>query len=1160
MRLRRLRIEQYGCFEHADLAFATEPGRINLIVAPNGAGKSVLRRAFHDLLFDIPLQSPMKFRHGYPGMALHAEALAADGTAFGFGWVRGRKPQRVTTDPARFAALQREVTPQQLEQLFALDTAGLRKGGTDLKGGTTLAGALLAGTGELAPAKAVRADVDARRHANWGKGKSLPPLNAAIAALDSARKSARAAVQRPQHRESQEADLHNQRALHAKAQQDRTDALAATRRLHRIALTRGHLAALNEAEAWLHAHPDAPALPQGLDAALADARGQVAIAGATRAAARQALDDAATEASRIERDEAAGRHMEQLARLPGMLGEAEKVAKDIVDRRAEHARALGLVRDALRDIGADVPEQAAGQHVPPVAVMAEARTAITRHAAVLTALGLAQARSKKAARDQAGAARDTTAPVALPNGLAALLHEVRADRNPAQHAAEAAGAMRTTAAALRAAIARAPGWTGTAEALRALTPPAETAFERLDAAHADAAARHRDAAATHARVAGQRHDTVQDLAALREQPLPDDAAIAHARGVRDRGMRLVLRRAFGDGPPGLAAEQAYAGAEPLALAYERQVRAADDLADRRCAELDRVNEADRLTRQVAALDTELSATDAAQSAAAATLAAARHAWTAICEPFGLGPDTAMADMRAILAARGVVIEAMLAAEVAADAFAHLQAAHAAWAARLGMLLDASGLDAPGQALPALLALGDDRIAAAQAADLAAAGQQARLDAEQRERVQAADALATAQAASDAWEAAWATLLTRLGRPANEHPDATTAVLERIGGLDRHDREARALAERIDAMQADLDRFAADVAALANAMNEPPLPDPASAARALVARTRRAAALDSGWDQAQVALANTRATVAEADDTLRQAHATLDAAVAATGACNPDDADARIAAAREHTRYAASRDAALIGLRDHGDGHPRAALQAEADAVPPDAIASGEHVAQATEAEASAQAEAAAIRLAQLQAEFDADAAATAAVATRADQEAAAAQFARRLEDQLVLNVASVMLARAMETVEDQAGGSALLRVSDAFAAVTGGAYGLSLATDGVEGEALYAVEHAFPNERKDLHDLSEGTRDQLYLALRLVALRDHCASAAPLPFIADDILQTFDDARATAALQALVALSTDIQVIVLTHHPHLAQIARALPAGCANVLDSGLAA
>jgi len=58
--------------------------------------------------------------------------------------------------------------------------------------------------------------------------------------------------------------------------------------------------------------------------------------------------------------------------------------------------------------------------------------------------------------------------------------------------------------------------------------------------------------------------------------------------------------------------------------------------------------------------------------------------------------------------------------------------------------------------------------------------------------------------------------------------------------------------------------------------------------------------------------------------------------------------------------------------------------------------------------------------------------------------------------------------------------------------------------------------------RKSLDQLSEGTCDQLYLALRIAALEDYAKTASPLPFIADDILQTFDDARTSATLHALL--------------------------------------
>jgi uncharacterized protein YhaN len=142
----------------------------------------------------------------------------------------------------------------------------------------------------------------------------------------------------------------------------------------------------------------------------------------------------------------------------------------------------------------------------------------------------------------------------------------------------------------------------------------------------------------------------------------------------------------------------------------------------------------------------------------------------------------------------------------------------------------------------------------------------------------------------------------------------------------------------------------------------------------------------------------------------------------------------------------------------------------------------------------------------------------------------------------------------MREVEDTMGGSALARTSAAFSAVTDEAYALKI-HDGPAGEELFAIELAFPNERKALTELSEGSRDQLYLALRMEALRGHCQSAMAVPFIADDILQTFDNRRAAAALRALCELSAHLQVIVLTHHPHLQAVAETLGPGLVNFVE-----
>ena len=43
--------------------------------------------------------------------------------------------------------------------------------------------------------------------------------------------------------------------------------------------------------------------------------------------------------------------------------------------------------------------------------------------------------------------------------------------------------------------------------------------------------------------------------------------------------------------------------------------------------------------------------------------------------------------------------------------------------------------------------------------------------------------------------------------------------------------------------------------------------------------------------------------------------------------------------------------------------------------------------------------------------------------------------------------------------------------------------------------------------------MSDGTLDQLYLALRLASIEQHLASQEPMPLVLDDIFIHFDDGR-----------------------------------------------
>lgn len=74
--------------------------------------------------------------------------------------------------------------------------------------------------------------------------------------------------------------------------------------------------------------------------------------------------------------------------------------------------------------------------------------------------------------------------------------------------------------------------------------------------------------------------------------------------------------------------------------------------------------------------------------------------------------------------------------------------------------------------------------------------------------------------------------------------------------------------------------------------------------------------------------------------------------------------------------------------------------------------------------------------------------------------------------------------------------------------------------------------------------MSDGTRDQLYLALRLASIEQHIKNNEPFPVIMDDILIKFDDDRTRATLELLSDFSKKTQSILFTHHPRVVDLAR----------------
>jgi uncharacterized protein YhaN len=132
-----------------------------------------------------------------------------------------------------------------------------------------------------------------------------------------------------------------------------------------------------------------------------------------------------------------------------------------------------------------------------------------------------------------------------------------------------------------------------------------------------------------------------------------------------------------------------------------------------------------------------------------------------------------------------------------------------------------------------------------------------------------------------------------------------------------------------------------------------------------------------------------------------------------------------------------------------------------------------------------------------------------------------------------LVLADAILAQAIARFEREHQPAMLRDVGQLFSRLTHGRYvGLHRRLD-EQGTLLLAEA---TGKDKEPGQLSGGTREQLYLAIRLAYARHYCRENEPLPLVMDDVLVNFDDERSDAALDVLIELGQDIQVVFLTCH------------------------
>ena len=1119
MRLDRLDLTRYGRFTDRSLAFAspdTGGPDLHIVYGANEAGKSTLFSAWLDLLFGIPVRTRYDFLHAGPTMQIGARLTHGGGTLD----LKRLKRNSASLFDSHDAPIPEAVLHSALGGLsrdgyaamFSLDDETLEKGGDGILASRGDLGEMLfsasAGLASLAPRlDSMRAGLDGF-HRSGKRSGWLHDAKKQLAELDRQRRDLDVSAGTLQ-KLVREAIAAEEGWRTARSREEGKQ--AALDRLQEIAGTLpllARLAGLQARLAPLMHLPDAPPAVQETLERIQSDRLQRANRIRDRAGRIKDLED---QRAALSADPTALAQAGAIELAEALRPEHDTAVKDLPRRRDEAAE-VNLRIDALL--------VRLGRRGSPAAdlCIAEARISalrarLTERSGLQGATTSTAAETRKAADllDRERERLGDPGPSEDDDALVALLAHIRT-QNPAEALARALREQDQAQARLDAAIAALAPWTGAGDRLATLAVPAS--WQVADWAAALDSAR-QEAGDLGREISGLR----DDLGRLRR------AAAEQARGRAATGMTVADAAAARSRREALWAAHLDSLSAESAHHFEQALREDDRISALLAEAMAEARQEASHGAAQAAASVRLEAAEDRLDAVNTTRTGIEAAILAACTSLGL-QGAGLPDLRRWLDLRLLALAAQRALGEAQTAVRRCEDAQSMAGRALGAALGTLPAEAP-ETFETLFAVAIARIEAAERRR-EARRRLAMLASDLRERQRAEQA---AVDALDAWRQGWADASrdSLLAEYSADDP-GLGSLLDLVDQLGAETRAADALKDRIAKMEANLQRFATARESLLQALDQ----DAATGWADVMARLRRAE--DAARDQQ--ALARQIAEERRQDGEDRRVLAALDAEAAALGAALHWSAEngslaEHVAHCRDATTLRQEIDALRADL--HGRATPSADENAESIRL---AIAGLKADLQILRDETETRLAAHLDARRRIEAVGGDDALARIA----SDRENLLLDIRDRAQTHLAARFGLMALEAGLRRYRDTHRSEMLTRASDAFRRLSRGAYsGLAAQPDGAQ-EVLVALPAA--GGAKLAADLSKGTRFQLYLSLRIAGYHELAKSRPTVPFIADDIMETFDDDRSGAAFALLAEMSRVGQVIYLTHHRHLCDIAR----------------
>ena len=1131
MRFERLELTRYGGYEGRVVDFGRDGPDLHLIIGPNEAGKSTLLSAIGDLLFGVHRPTLQDWRFESKDLRL-AATIASEAGALRVIRRSGLKNTLLDPDGAplpeeTLATLLGGLDRPAFDRLYGLDHARLRAGGKAILEGKDDAAQSLfeAGTGMAAVGARLK-QLETECGELFKPSASKPRLNQLLRERLEATDALRAAT-------IGEADWTRLRDRRGRAAAARDELITEDQtlavRLHhleRLARARAPLRRLTDARGETIALGPQPPLPLDAVETLGKARADRATAIELKGSHQRKLDRALGDINAITVPEVILTAAPRIDAVEAERPEIDRMRKDLPGKAAS-LDAIDSALAAVRETAGLDP----AARLPSSAWRRRARKLLEDRRALLTRARIHSEakRENEAERLETEEALDA---VPEPAGLADL-REVVAALSPEVIAHVGSLGAASSRAARKADEAMAAlGWIGSAEALAVTVLPSiaevaahedrdRRAKETLDKAMADAEAAQTEAARLRTRLAGL----------VEGGPLPTAGVVAAARERRDLAMRDVADRLARARQPD---DVAVAGRLAFAISE------ADLLVDRRDTVSGQIAEHALHSASLARAKDDGEAAERAAIEAHKAIDAARADWAVARAAAGLPATLVPAGFPDWREARDRALGLREEAEIAAEGRRHAQLALEAADGRLSAALTRGDAGAEGD-IVARLRAGKDALGRMEARSRARIGLVARAEGLERGRVTLGREAAAIERQTQEMDEQSARLLAEegIGQQAIE---GLEDILDALDDASKSEGAKPGLTRDVEGMRRDIGAFEHKAVVLLADLCRPSDGGVSHAVRRLATELTEARATRQRLTSLRETVAEEEGAIAEVEVRLTDAQTAIDRLRALAGVDTEEELDSVLILTARATAAVAAEASALVeltGIAPDAEPDTLAATVRELDQA--QAEAERESI-EARRREITADREDLAAELKEVMLEVDRAGIETAAADAQQSIVEARAALASGAERFIEAAAATAVLRWLVERHRAGAQAPLLARAGSLFSTVTQGSF-QGLALDYGDEDRPRIVATRSDGARIGVEGLSEGTRDQLFLALRLGALQARAGQGAP-PLTCDDLLVTSDDARAGAVLRVLRETAERLQVLVFTHHDHIEDVAR----------------